>query len=176
MKKAVIVISGIPGAGKSTISALLARQFERGVHLEAEALQRCIVSGGHWPNEAPQEEAMRQLRLRGQNVAVLADSFFAAGFTAVVDDMVIGRRLMELRSDVRSRPLFFVLLLPQLEVVRRRNAQRPNKDVFAVWQHLHDVTIRETPRLGLWLDTSGQTPEESMQHILARMWTEGEIV
>jgi len=133
MKKAVIVISGIPGVGKSTISALLARQFERGVHLEAEVLQRFIVSGGRWPDEAPPEEAMRQLRLRGQNVALLADSFFDAGFTTVVDDVVIGSRLMELRGDVRSRPLFFVLLLPRLEVVRRRNAQRPNKDVFEIW-------------------------------------------
>jgi cytidylate kinase len=175
MKPSVIVISGIPGVGKSTIAAQLARQFDRGVHLEAETLQRYIVTGGLWPNEAPQDDALRQLRLRGRNVALLADSFCDAGFTTVIDDVVIGSRLNELRADVRSRPLFFVLLLPRLEIVRQRNAQRPNKDVFAIWQHLYDVTIRETPRLGLWLDTSDQTPEESVHHIMTRVWTEGEL-
>jgi chloramphenicol 3-O-phosphotransferase len=175
MQTSIIVVSGIPGAGKSTISALLARQFARGVHLEAEVLQRCIVSGGRWPDDAPPDEAMRQLRLRGRHVALLADSFCAAGFTTVIDDVVISSRLAELQSDVRSRPLFFVLLLPRLDVVQRRNAQRPNKNVFEAWKHLHDVAVRETPRLGLWLDTSEQTPEESARTILTRVWEEGEI-
>jgi chloramphenicol 3-O-phosphotransferase len=138
-------------------------------------LQRFIVSGGRWPDQAPRDEAMRQLRLRGRHVALLADSFYAAGFTTVIDDVVISSRLTELQADVRSRPLFFVLLLPRLEVVQRRNAERPNKNVFEAWKHLHDVTIRETPRLGLWLDTSEQTPEESTRAILTRVWEEGEI-
>jgi len=80
IKQSVIVISGIPGAGRSTIAVLLARQCNRGVHQEAETLQRCIVSGGLWPNEAPQEEAMHQLRLRGRNAALLADSLTPVGW------------------------------------------------------------------------------------------------
>ena len=48
---------------------------------------------------------MRQLRLRGRNVALLADSFFDAGFTPIVDDVVIASRLTELKADLRSRPL-----------------------------------------------------------------------
>jgi predicted ATPase len=174
-QQAVIVVSGIPGAGKSTTAARLAGRFERGVHLEAEVLQRFIVSGGLWPNEAPTAEAMRQLRLRGRHVALLADSFFEAGFTTAIDDVAISSRLDELRSDLRSRPLVFVLLLPRLDVVQQRNAQRPNKNVFEAWKHLHDVAVRDTPRVGLWLDTSDQTPEESTDAILARVWQEGAV-
>ena len=172
MQPAVLVISGIPGAGKSTISAIVARRLERSAHIEAEVLQRFVVSGLVWPDGEPRSEAMRQLRLRGRNVALLADSFFAAGVTPIIDDVVIGTRLDELRTDLRSRPLLFVLLTPALDVVRERNRRRPNKDVFEAWRHLDAIARNETPRLGLWLDTSEQTPEESAEEILRRAWTE----
>ncbi|MBM0237656.1 hypothetical protein JNW88_11680 [Micromonospora sp. ATA32] len=32
-----------------------------------------------------------------------------------------------------------------------------------------------TPRIGLWLDNSDQTPEQTVDEILARAWTEGRI-
>jgi chloramphenicol 3-O-phosphotransferase len=118
---------------------------------------------------------MRQLRLRGRNVALLADSFFEAGLTPIVDDVVVGSRLDELRADVRSRPLLFVLLTPTLDAVRERNRRRPNKDVFDAWQHLDAVARRETPRVGLWLDTSAQTADESADEILRRAWTEAVV-
>ena len=168
--RAVLVISGIPGAGKSTVAALVARRLARSVHIEAEVLQRFVVQGGVWPDGEPPEEAMRQLRLRGRNVALLADSFFEEGFTPVVDDVVIGTRLAELKSDLRSRPLLFVRLVPRLEAVRERNRQRPNKDVFETWRHLDAVAREETPRVGLWLDSSDQQPDETANEILRRGW------
>jgi len=176
MQQAVIVISGIPGAGKSTIAAIVARRLARSAHIEAEVLQRFVVGGCVWPDGEPQEEAMGQLRLRGRNVALLADSFFAAGFTPVIDDVVIGSRLRDLQADLRSRPLLFALLTPRLDMVRARNRQRPNKDVFAAWQHLDAVARAETPPVGLWLDTSDQTAEESAEELLRRIWDEGAIV
>jgi len=171
----VIVLSGIPGVGKSTLAALLARRFPRAVHLEADLLQRIIVSGGLWPDGLPADEAMRQLRLRGHNVALLADSFAEAGFTTIIDDVVIGDRFHELSADLHTRPFYFVLLVPRLDVVQQRNAQRPDKNVFETWKHLDEITRSETPRRGLWLDTSAQTADESVDEILRRVWDEGEI-
>lgn len=173
--RAVLVISGIPGAGKSSIARIIATRLPRSVHIEAEVLQRFVVGGSVWPDGEPQAEAMRQLRLRGRNVALLADSFFEAGFTPVVDDVVIGTRLAELRSDLRSRPLLFVLLTPRLDVVRERNRERPEKDVFEAWRHLDVVAREETPRVGLWLDSSDQEAEESAAEILRRAWHEGVV-
>lgn len=174
-ERAVLVVSGIPGVGKSTVAGIIARQLPRSAHVEAEALQRFIVGGSVWPDGDPHAEAMRQLRLRGRNVALLADSFFEAGFIPIVDDVVIGSRLAELRTDLRNRPLLFVLLVPRLEIVRKRNRERPGKDVFETWQHLDAVARTETPRVGLWLDTSDQTAEESAAEILRRAWHEAVV-
>ena len=174
-RRAIFIVSGIPGAGKTTVSRLLAERFDRGVHIEADLMQKLIVTGGLWPDQKPANEAQRQLRLRGRHVCMLADSFFEAGFTPVIDDVIIGSRLGEFTSDLRSRPLLFVLLTPRLDIVRQRDSERPEKHVFRTWGHLDQVMREETPREGLWLDSSELTAEQTVDEILARAWDEAQL-
>ena len=85
-----IVVTGIPGAGKTTVARLLAQRFALAAHIEADQLQQMIVAGGLWPDEEPRDEAYRQLALRARNGALLAASFVGAGFTAVLDGRPLG--------------------------------------------------------------------------------------
>lgn len=102
---AVFLVSGIPGAGKTTVSQALAERFERGVHIEADTLQRMIVSGGEWPKPpAPSGEALKQISLRYKHAAMLARSFYEAGFTAVIDDVALGELLEEYRGHLEGVP------------------------------------------------------------------------
>jgi hypothetical protein len=134
-----------------------------------------IVSGARWPSEEPLAEGQRQLRLRGRNACLLADSFHAAGFTPVIDDVVVGRRLDEFLDDLATRPVYFVLLLPDLDTLRTRNAERAKSDQFQQAQDLDPVARDETREVGLRIDTTGQSPEQSVDAILARLATDAKI-
>ena len=171
----IIVVSGMQGAGKSTVAAALARRFERGAHISADVLQKMILSGGVWPSaESIDEhgvvhgEAAHQLRLRLRNAVVLAGSFADAGITAIIDDIVIGARVEQLVEDVGGRPFYFVMLTPRFDVVRKREIGRGTE--LYLRDGWMDAEIRErTKRIGLWLDTSDQTAEETADEIVRRL-------
>src|SRR5215204_1887840 len=78
----VIVVSGMQGAGKSTVATALARRLPRAARIEPDALQAMIVSGGRWP-EAREMSAAAAAQLRLRHACLLARSFVAAGFCAV---------------------------------------------------------------------------------------------
>jgi len=167
MQPAIYVVSGLPGAGKSTVSYLLAKRFERSVHIEADLVQQLIVAGSVWPEWEPRDEATRQFALRRRNVSMLADSFFEAGFAPVIDDIVIGSHIDEYVSGLCGRPLLFVTLIPRPDVIREREMLR-KKHVFDKWAHLDEALRTEMARIGLWIDSSEMTAEETVDEIVRR--------
>lgn len=166
----IIIVSGLPGAGKSTTAQLLASRMRRAAHVEADRLQEFIVSGGTWPDGTKDitTEAERQLRLRLHNACLLARSFAEHGFNAVVDDIVIGHRLEHAIADLSGVPFGFVMLLPDFEHVRQRWQDMGSAFVDS-WDWIDEEIRSGTRRVGLWLNTTNLTPDETVDTILNRI-------
>ena len=170
---AMVLITGIPAAGKSTVADRLARRFERGVHVRGDVFRRMVVTRRYEMTSTPAEAAWRQLRLRYRLAAQTADAYCEAGFSVVVQDVAIGPLLTTYVNAIRARPLVLVVLAPQPEVVARREAARTKvayRDDAATITALDAALRQETPRIGLWIDTSTQSPDETVDEII-QAWT-----
>lgn len=163
-------------AGKSTVAKALARRLPRSVHLSGDTFRKMIVNGRVEMTPAPSAEALRQLHLRYDVAARVAEGYVAAGFTVVLQDVILGPELPAMVDRIGARPLLVVVLAPRPEVVAARERDRP-KTGYGDWSPEQlDAGLRTgTPRIGLWLDTSEQRPDETVDEILARAWTEGSI-
>ncbi len=139
-----ILVTGVPGAGKTTVSRKLAETFERAVHIEGDVLRfDFVISGLAVPGGPAWDDRMR---LGRRNICLLAESYAAARFVTVVDDVVPTRVALESYAGLPS--LSVVVLAPSLEVVEQRDRDR-DKHVFSMWSHLDAELRRELAGRGL---------------------------
>lgn len=170
MLEGVVLITGVMAAGKSTVAQALAERLPRAAHVRGDVFRRMIVSGRE--EYVPGSDGAggvgeAQLRLRYRLAAATADVYAEAGFTAVVQDVVLGAELPRYVGLIRTRPLHVVVLAPSPATVAAREAGRA-KTGYGAWtvEELDAGLRSETPRIGLWLDNSGLTVGETVDAIL----------
>jgi adenylylsulfate kinase-like enzyme len=171
----VWLVTGAQASGKSTVAELLAQRCEHGVHVRGGQFYRWAVRGWVHPGDAERPaEARRLLELRYRLSALAADEYAAAGFTTVVQDNIYGADVMTWLGSIRARPRHLVVLCPSVAVVERRHEDRRHdtgKVAYrgALTPAANDAYVRETPAdVGLWLDTSEQTPSATVDEIIER--------
>jgi predicted kinase len=119
----VIVVSGAPGVGKSTVSRLVASAFDQSVHLRADDVMATIVSGWLDPNLPA---ARAQNESVGAALAVSAMSFADDGYTTVVDGFLFPDGVAGLAAACTARGLscHYAVLVADLDTCWARASSR----------------------------------------------------
>ena len=166
----LILITGIMAAGKSSVSEQLARRLAKSVHLRGDLFRRMIVNGRIDMTPNASLEARTQLALRYRIAASVAKEYVAAGFDVIYQDVLLGGYLEEVIELLKPLAVHVVVLCPSAEVVARRETEREKRGYGAFSPADLDHVLRaETAPLGLWLDTSMQTVEQTAESILLRL-------
>ncbi|GAA4296724.1 hypothetical protein GCM10023142_35730 [Anaerocolumna aminovalerica] len=167
MERAIYLITGVMASGKSTIGELLASKMEKGVHLRGDVFRRMIVSGREEMSAQPSEEAIRQLYLRYYLAVNAAKTYYDNDFSVVLQDNYYGAELSHIIKQFKDYPVHVIVLCPTVEVVKEREKSRGKIGYsgFTV-ENLYADFMKDTPKIGLWLDTSEQSPEQSVYRIL----------
>lgn len=125
----IFLITGAPGAGKTTAADALMRRFPFGLHIPLDDLREWVVSGASHPVPEFTAETGRQFRLARTAAAQTAAIYADAGFAVAIDDVIHEPDAETCCAALLApRTVHKVMLRPSLEVALARNAARTNKD------------------------------------------------
>jgi chloramphenicol 3-O-phosphotransferase len=165
------LVSGVPGAGKTTVAQAICARFPRGLHVPVDDLREFVVSGHASPIGAVTTEVRQQFQLARRSAATMAALYADHGFAVVIDDVVHPPHVLEhYEPYLGTHRLERVALVPSLDVALKRNLERTNKSfdtkgLEATIREMHPTLFED---LTGWLvvDNSALSVEQTVDRIL----------
>ena len=168
----ILFITGMAGAGKSTVGRLLARHFPKCLLIQVDELREKVVKGYARPDGGVfTEEAMQQFQMARSTATYMARLYASQGVDVVIDDACAPANFVEHYAALFEMPAVHrVLLYPKAPVVIERIKQRGGplehiKYVPIVYAYL-DAMSKDG---WIVLDSSEWTVEQTVNEILSRI-------
>jgi gluconate kinase len=170
----VLILSGPPGAGKSTVARLVADRFDRAACVESDWFWTTIVRG-HIAPWLPEADAQNRTVLR--SCAAAAAELALGGYTVIMNG-IFGPWYLDLVVDEIRRTggdLHYVVLRPDVDVALERATTRAPLDpgtppltdegpVRFMWEQFRNLGPLEHHVI----DNGSQDPEETADLVWTR--------
>jgi predicted kinase len=163
----LIVISGLPGTGKTTLAELVARRLGA-AHLSVDTMEDALLGAGLEPGWSTGVAAYEAVR-------AAAEQNLSLGFTVVVDavnDSDAARRTWREAAVHTGRDLRFVLLHPPAPPEHRRRLRARARGFRNVREPTWQEVIERAERYEGWpdepIEMSASEPAERLVERLAQ--------
>lgn len=161
----LIILSGPPGAGKSTIADLLSKKFPKSAQFSTDTI-RHFIKGGYIAPWEPGAETAKQLILADDISKEIVKKYISTGYVTILDGIFFDEDIKEYKKIFDTVKGF--ILLPSLEVLKERDNNRPEfRRVPHRIEPSYEKFVSEQHNLFTVLDTSDQKPQETANHIFS---------
>ena len=162
----IVIVSGPPGAGKSTVCELLCERYDRTVHLETDDAYGWIRMGyvQPWKPESARQN-MTVSRAAARAATAFAQELYGVFIDGVIGPMHLPAYLEELAQA--GVPIHYAILVPPADVTIERAAWRDKQIAGAdedMFRRVHTMFTGSMP--GFRIDNSAMTAEQTADAVM----------
>ena len=168
----IIFITGMAGAGKSTVGRLVARHFPKSIFIQVDELREKMVKGYARPEAGVfTEEVMQQFQMARSTATYMARLYASQGVDVVIDDVCVPSNFVEQYAALfEISEVKRVLLYPKAEIVIERIKQRGGPLEHIPYVPVIYTFLDSMPKKGwIVLDSSEWTIEQTVNQVLSNV-------